>query len=176
MAKLMTAAVTVLMVAGVVWAGEAPERPGGDRRGDRRGRFDPAQMRERMMERMKEQLTFGDEEWEVVKPRLEKVMTLSRDASGGGRYGMFGRRGRRDRGDQPQEDAPPESASQKAMADLLKVLENEQAPAEEIKLKLKALREAREKAKQDLAKARESLRELLSQRQEAQLVAMGVLD
>jgi hypothetical protein len=38
------------------------------------------------------------------------------------------------------------------------------------------LREAREKAKQDLAKAQGDLREALSLRQESQCVLMGMLD
>jgi hypothetical protein len=174
----MMALATLALLAGTLMAAEEPARPGGDRgnRGDRRGRFDPAQMRERMMGYMKEQLKFPDEEWEVVKPRLEKVMTLNRETSSRGGFRMGGRRGRG--GDRPEGEQPQEQVSdvQRALQDLDKVLANEQAPAEEIKAKLKALREAREKAKQQLAKAQEELRELLSQRQEAQLVRMGFLD
>ncbi len=47
---------------------------------------------------------------------------------------------------------------------------------EEIKARLKALREAREAAKDELVKAKDKLREILTQRQEAQLVLYGFLD
>src|SRR5688500_16748488 len=50
--------------------GERRER--GERGGDR-GNFDPAQMRERMMARYKEQLGATDEEFKVLQPKLEKV-------------------------------------------------------------------------------------------------------
>src|SRR3982750_4077975 len=52
------------------------------------GNFDPAQMRQRMMDRLKEQLGATDEELQVLQPRIEKVWQLQRDASGG--RGFFG--------------------------------------------------------------------------------------
>jgi len=143
---------------------------------DRRRRFDPAQMRERYLQRIKETAQIGDEEWTVLKPRIEKVQTLSRDVGGGGRGMFFGqRRRRRDTGD-TDEAAQPQSDVAKALEELQKTLENEAATAAEIKGKLKTLREAREKAKQELAKAKEAVRELVTVRQEAQLVVMGILD
>ena len=50
------------------------------------------------------------------------------------------------------------------------------AKPEEIKAKLAALRDAREKAKKDMTQAQADLRELLTQRQEAVMVMMGFLD
>lgn len=64
----------------------------------------------------------------------------------------------------------------KVTEELRKVLENKDAKSEEIKAKLTALREAREKAKKELAKAQQELRTGLTARQEAQLVLMGWLD
>src|SRR5688572_15764411 len=57
--------------------------------------FDPAQMRQRMMERVREQLEItNDDEWKIVSERAEKVMTARRDAGGFGGGGMmFGRGG-----------------------------------------------------------------------------------
>jgi Spy/CpxP family protein refolding chaperone len=55
-------------------------------------------------------------------------------------------------------------------------LDNKDAKPEEIKAKLTALRDARNKAKEDLTKAQADLKELLTQRQEAVLVNMGLLD
>jgi hypothetical protein len=46
----------------------------------------------------------------------------------------------------------------------------------QIKEKLTALRDARAKARQELATAQAELKELLSVKQEAQFVMMGILD
>jgi len=135
------------------------------------GRPDPAQMHQQYMQRIKEALQMGDDAWKALQPKLEKVMTLSRDAGAPGGGGMFpgGRGATADKG-QPQSDVA------KATQELRAVLDNKAATADEIKAKLTALREAREKAKQELAKAKDDLRAALTQRQEAQLVLMGILD
>ena len=181
--------VTILVVVGLlsaVWIGRAfsqagrpevpgrPEAPAG--RAGRR-RFDPEQMRQRMVDRMKEALGATDEEWKVLGPRVEKVQTLSFQLRGGlGMGGMFVRRA--PRGETPEAAAPAREPTQveKALQELRTVLDNKEAKPEEIKAKLTALREAREKVKQELAKAQKELRELLTLHQEAQLVLMGLLD
>jgi hypothetical protein len=141
-------------------------------------------MRQMMAQRMKEQLGASDAEWQVIAPRLTKVMELNRQVSGGpmGMARLFmgrGRPGDRGRGPGARPDRPEGqelSPVQKAMEALDTTLENESAGAEEIKAKLTALRAARENAKQDLAKAQQELRQLLTLRQEAQLVVMGLLN
>ena len=167
-----------------VWAGGAfsaqgrPGAAGGAAGGQQRRRFDPEQMRQAMLERMKESLGATDEEWKVLGPKVEKVQTLSRQVGGGGGMGgLFGGRGRRAT-TRPEgaEETRQLSAVEKAVEELRATLENEQAQPEEIKKKLTALREAREKAKQELDKAQEALREIVTLRQEAQLVLMGLLD
>ena len=50
------------------------------------------------------------------------------------------------------------------------------AKPEEIKAKLTALRAAKERATQELAKARQGLRQIMNLRQEAVLVLNGLLD
>ena len=50
------------------------------------------------------------------------------------------------------------------------------ASADELKAKLAALREARTKAREELSKAQQELRELLTTKQEAALVMMGMLE
>ena len=165
---------------GALWVGQAlsaqegtPERPRGERGGMRGRRFDPERMRERMLDRIKEVLDPTDEEWKVLQPRVGKVQTLSWQARVRGMRMFFGRRGRRPEGAEPTREM---SAVEKTVQELGTVLENEQAKPEEIKRKLTALREAREKAKQELAAAQKELREISSVRQEAQLVLMGLLD
>jgi hypothetical protein len=156
-------------------------------RGSGGTRFDPAQFQQRMMERMKETLQAGDDEWKVIEPRLSAVMTLSREVnSRGGMMGMFGRgrggfssRGGRggpggDRRDSGQDDRP-QSDIEKCTQALTTLLEAENPDPAQIKKVLTALRTAREKAKQKLAKAQQNLRTVLTIRQEAQLVLMGYL-
>jgi hypothetical protein len=150
----------------------------GRRGGGGGGNFDPAQFRAQQMARIKEALGATDEEFTALQPKLEAVMTAQRDtrAGFGGRGG--GRRGgQQDPNAQPQQTPPGgDSAVAKAQAELRAVLDNKDSKPEEIKAKLTALRDAREKAKTALAAAQKDLKDLLTQRQEAVLVNMGYLD
>ena len=145
-----------------------------------RGRqFDPERMRQMMEQRMKEQLGATDQEWKVLGPRVMKVSELNRQISGFG-GGMFGGRRGGPQGSRPG-DRPgaPErelTAVEKATEQLQTSLENTSTPPEEIKKQLTALRAAKEKTKQELAAAQQELRKVLTVRQEAQLVLMGMLD
>lgn len=157
--------------------GGGQRRQGDPRQRGERGGFDREAMQERIMAMMQERMGVSNEEWTVIKPRLSKVMKLSMDASG--MRGMFGRgRGGRggDRGQQRPETDAQSSGVQKASADLQETLEKEAPTAAEIKAKLTALRGAREKAKQELVTSQKKLREVLTLKQEAQLVMMGLLD
>ena len=169
--------------------GNPPPPPGqNDRGGDRGnnnngggggpggGRWDPAQMRQRMEDMMKQQLGTTDDEWKIIQPKLQKVMEVQRDARGG-MGGMFGRPGRGgDRGPGGGDSSQAQSPVQQAQRDLRTALDNKDTPADQIQAKLTALREAREKAKAELTSAQKDLREVLTQRQEAVLVMMGMLD
>ncbi|AQQ71391.1 hypothetical protein SMSP2_01764 [Limihaloglobus sulfuriphilus] len=147
-----------------------PQRQARDDRGGR-GRFDPEAMQKRMSEMMKERLEISDDEWKVVEPRLSKVMNLSRNARFGG-MNMFARDGRF-AGSRSQRE---QTAVEKAQQDLRELLDKDKVSPEMIKAGLTALREAREKAKQELITAQQELREVLTLKQEAQLVLMGTLE
>lgn len=152
---------------------------GGGRRNRGGGNFDPAQMRAQMMDRIKEQLGAKDDEWTAIQPRLEKVMDAQRDTRGS-RGGFGGRtRGGNNGGADNNAQQPsnrPETEVSKAQADLRTALENKETPPAELAAKLKTLRDAREKAKATLAQSQKELKDLLTQRQEAVLVNMGMLD
>jgi hypothetical protein len=193
----VVACVLGLMVGGLSLAQQGGGGQGGGRRGGQGGgfggNFDPAQMRQRMAERMKEMLGADDMAWMVMEPRLMKVMELNRQANAGGRgmFGMMGRGGRGgpggpggpggDQGD-PQANRRgrgpqgEQTALEKAMAQLRTTLENQSASPEEIKTQLTAVRSAREKARQELAVAQQDLKKILTLRQEATLVEMGMLE
>ena len=192
----VVACVLALVIAGLSIA-QPPARggrqggqagPGQRGPGQRGGQFDPAQMQQRMMERMKEQLGAYDDEWKIMGPRLTKVMELNRQTSGMGRgmmmFGGFGGRGgrpgdtsrgpgggREPRGQTNRQLTPVETAMQA----LRTTLQDESASPEQIKNQLTALRAAREKALQNLAVAQQELRQILTMRQEAMLVLMGML-
>ena len=134
--------------------------------------FDPAQFRERMMNNIKERLGASDDEWKVISPKVEKVMTAQRDARGGGGFAGFGGRGRRGGGG----DQQPTTETGKASADLQAALENKDTPADDIAKKLAAYREARDKGRAALQASQKELKEILTQRQEAVLVNMGMLE
>jgi len=165
--------------------GQGDRGPGQGDRGP--GRFDPAQMRQMMTQRMKEQLGVDDQAWKVMEPRLMKVMDLNRQVGGGPGRGMFfggfrGQRGgdqNRGQGDRPRppgmENREP-TAVEKAEDQLRTTLENQSAGPDAIKAQLTAVRSEREKARQELAAAQQELRQILTLRQEAQLVLMGQLN
>ncbi len=147
------------------------DRPRGERGGDREGRGgNPEEFRQRMNDRLKTSLKATDEEWAVIQPLVEKVTTKQRE-SGGNRWGG---RGGRDRGG--DNDNRPQSATATASQALRTVLESESASPDEIKAKLTAMREARKASEAELAKVREELRQVLSVRQEAAMVSMGILE
>lgn len=134
------------------------------------GNFDPAQFRQRMMDRLKEQLGATDDEWKALEPKVEKVME-ARQASFGG-FG-FGRRGR---GGNGGGDNQPQTPVAKAQQELREAVDNKDTPADQLKTKLAAYRDAREAARKQLADAQKELKELLTQRQEAVMVINGMLE
>lgn len=179
--RVPLAAMALMMVVGA--SAMAQVNDGG-------GPPDPAQMRQRFADRMKEQLAVNDDEWKALQPKIEQVQQLRRDASarafffgpggpggpggpppgfGGGPGGPGGPRGG------PDADRPPTPVQQK-LNDLRETLDNKDAKPDDIKAKLAAFRDARDKARADLAKAQEDLRGLLTVRQESVMVMMGMLD
>jgi len=137
---------------------------------------------------LQEELGATDEEWKALGPKIEKVRTLSRlvgddggaGAPGGMPGGMFGGgpggiAGRATLTRNADPNAQPADIETKAQT-LQTLVGNKQAKPEAVAAALKAYRDARAKTKLDLAKAQQELRDLLTVRQEAQLVTMGILE
>jgi hypothetical protein len=156
---------------------------GGGGGGGGRGNFDPAQMRERMMARVREEMDVKDDaDWKPISDRVTKVMEAQREARSGGGMGMMFRPRRNQNsdqgGDQPGggrrgpggfgQPSPEHEALQKA-------LENK-ASNDEVKAALAKYREAQKVKQEKLQKAQEDLRKVLSSRQEAAAVSLGLLD
>jgi hypothetical protein len=172
-------AAALFLSAGSVSAQNDTSGGGGGGGGGGRGNFDPAQMQERIMTNVREQLGFtNDTEWNAIQPMVQKVLDARRDAGGGNMGRLFGRGnrggnnanannngGRRGFGGTP---SPEAEALQKAIDD--------NAPTAQIKAALTKYK-ASQKAKQDkLAAAQESLRKVLTVKQEAQAALLGLVD
>jgi DNA repair exonuclease SbcCD ATPase subunit len=140
--------------------GGGPGGPGG-------GPPDFSQMRQRMEEEMKQDMGVTDDQWKELQPKIEKVETLRRSIDGhGGPPGGHGP------GDNDDQESPLEAATH----DLEDVLDKDDPKADEIKEKVEAVRKARAAAKTELEKARKELAEGLNAREEAVLVARGMID
>lgn len=149
----------------------------GGQGGGRRGNFDPAQMRQRMMERFREQLGVKDDaEWGVIEGRINKVNDLRFSTMGGrgfggrgpgGQGGQGGPGGQRGPGGFGGQANPEAEALQKAL--------DGGASADDIKAKLTAYRASQKEKEAQLEKAQNDLRQLLSVKQEAAAVLMGLL-
>jgi hypothetical protein len=176
-------------------------RQGGQQGGrGQRGDWNPQEMQQRMMEGLQMQLRASAEDWTALEPRLQRVMQAQRDARGGGGGGWGGmgggraafgagpggawggpNAGRRGPASGPAADAqagPPqdETPLMKATRELRDTLQAENPPAEEVAQRLAAYRAARDAADAELKTARDELRTIATQRQEAVLVMMGYLD
>jgi hypothetical protein len=144
---------------------------------------DPAQFRERQMERYRERIEVkSDEDWKKLEPLIGKVMDAQRDARMGMGFGGFGGRGGRGggggggggNGDQGGNRNRGGGQSSPEVTELQKALDAK-APTEEVKTKLAKLRDARKSKEAALDKAQEELRKALSPRQEAGAVLAGLL-
>ena len=169
-------AVVVVSLAAVPAFGQAGGGAGGGGAGGPGGgrNFDPAQFRQRMEDRIKEQLGASEDDWKALQPRVDKVLELQRDANFRGGF-RGGRRGGGQGGPNATQNPPTTPIGQKAEA-LRTLLDNKDAKADDIKAALTALRQAREQAKSELVKAQDDLRGLLTVKQESELVMAGLLE
>jgi hypothetical protein len=161
----------------------APGGSGGDRgdrggRGDR-GNFDPAQFRQQMEERMmqstRDRLEITDDtEWKAIEPLVKKVNELRMQQAAGGMRGMFGRGGRGPGGDQGGRSGfgGEASAEQTALADAIE----QNASKDDLKAKMAAFRKAREAKESELKAAQETLKKVLTTKQEAVALQMGLVN
>jgi hypothetical protein len=149
---------------------------GGGGGGGGRGNFDPAQFQQRMMDNIKDQLGFtNDTDWDAVQPLVQKVMDARRDAGGNAMGRMFGGRnrggqggGNNRRGGMFGTPSPEAEALQKLIDD--------NAPAAQIKDSLDKYRAAQKAKQAKLVQAQESLRQVLTAKQEAQATLLGLVD
>jgi len=149
----------------------------------RRGNFDPAQFRQRMMERLKEQLEVTDDaEWKAMEPLIQGVTDARMATASGMGRGMFGggpRRGGNNAdgnnagGDQPRRG--PFGQAPSPEADALQKAIDAKASKAEVKAALEKFVASRKAKQADLEKAQAELRKVLTSRQEAIATLNGLL-
>jgi Spy/CpxP family protein refolding chaperone len=180
-------AAALFLSAGSVSAQNDNGGPGGGPGGGFRN-MDPAQRQQLFMNNIREQLGFtNNTDWNAVQPLIQKVTDAQREAMSG-RFGGMGRMFRnRDRGSNSANANTSASAgggggrggmfgqpSQEAEA-LQKAIDDN-APTAQIKAAL-AKYQASQKAKQaKLVQAQETLRKVLTPKQEAQATLLGLLE
>ena len=132
-----------------------------------------------MMERTKERLEVTDEtEWKALEPLVQKVFDARRESMGSMMRG-FGR-GPRGGGDNAgggdQNRRPGMFGEPSAEAEALEKAITSKASKEELKTAMTKFRASRKEKETKLKDAQESLRKVLSVRQEAIAVSNGLLD
>jgi len=144
------------------------------------------EFRQRRMNDYRERLEIkGDDEWKAIQPLIEKVSDARLAvAVGGGGFG-FGRGGGGRRGggnndaqangnNQGGRRGFPGGEPSPEAEELQKAIDSN-ASKDELKAKLAKVREARKEKEAKLAKAQEDLKKVLTVKQEAAAVLMGLL-
>jgi hypothetical protein len=184
---LKTAAIGLTLSTSLALAQETPRQNGG-------GGFDPAALRAMIEQYQRNQLGATEEEWTVLAPKIQKVNNARMIAGIGGGFGggmmTLGRGG----GANPNggggfnrdallagimgTDAETLAKNPMIIArrELDAVVANKDSTVEQVNEKLKAYRDARAKAQEELKKAQDDLRSVLTNRQEALLTINGTLD
>jgi hypothetical protein len=164
----------VLGLVAAIWLSSGILFAQDDNRGGPGGNFDPAQFRQRMMEQVRKNLNVtNDDEWSVIQPLVQKVMETRREAGNGGGMGMGGPGGPPPGGGPGGRGGfgPPASEEQTALQKVI----DANAPAAQIKEALAKFRATRKDKQAKLAAVQADLRNVLTAKQEASAVLMGLL-
>jgi hypothetical protein len=145
--------------------------------------FDPAQMQQMMLERYRDTLEVtSDDEWAAIKPLVQKVMEARMASFAGmGRGMMMGGPGRGGPGGGPNGPGGPGGARPGMFgqtmpeADALQKAIDAKASKAEIKAALEKYVVARQAKQNELQKAQDNLRKVLTARQEATATLNGLL-
>lgn len=158
---------------------DSGRRPGAENSGERRGPS-PQEIQSRILTNLRERFAVtDDEEWTIISERILKIYEMRRTAGGDG-GGFRGAPGggsaaaaaaamaAKSRGGfRPGGGSPEMQALQAAV--------NDKLPEAELKLRMTRLREVRQLNESKLQKAQEDLRAVLTVRQEAIAILLGLL-
>lgn len=139
--------------------------------------MDPQAMQQMMMDNLRTQLSVtNDDEWKIIQERLSKVMQVRMEsmmANLGGMRMMFGG----GRGAGMGIGAGPGGMGQSMPeADALQKAIDNNAPSEQLNDAMAKFRAAKKRKQAELATAQQQLRDVLTPRQEAILVSIGMLE
>ena len=148
-----------------------------------RGNFNPEDMRKRMEENIRTLLEVkNDDEWKLISARLEKVREArDRVRALSGDFRLLFNIGRTDQGNggdqggRTRGPGGPFGGTPNPDAEAFSKAVQNKAPTDELKQRMAKVRDARKAAEADFEKAGEDLRQVLTVRQEAALVAVGLL-
>jgi hypothetical protein len=162
---------------------------GGGRR--QRGNFDPAQFRQMELDNAKDALSVtNDDEWNVISAAIGKVLDAQQDVRSSASFGMRGFRNRNNQnggggggGGQGGGNANAGGGRRGGFGNFTPAPEvqalqdaiDSNASADEIKSKLTALRQVQKNSEAKLAGAQADLLKLLTPKQEASAVLLGLL-
>lgn len=177
MNKLALLAAAALALGGLTSTSTAQEQKS-------RGGFNPDEMRARMSERMRELLDVKNEdEWKLISARIEKVSEAQREVRSlnGDMRLLFSRSGDQGGGDSGRSRGPggpggsPFGGTPNPDAEAFSKAITNKAPTDELKQRMARVREARKAAEGKYDRAADDLRQVLTVRQEATLVGIGLL-
>ena len=148
---------------------------GGGRGGRGGGNFDPAQMQQMRVDNYREQLMVtNDEEWNAIRPLVEKVVQAEQEVGalggrGGGRGGRGGRGGAGGAGGVTSGRTP-----NPAVTSLQTAIDS--SSTDQLKAALAKFRDARKQAQDKLTTAQEALKKVLTLKQEAVALRIGLVN
>jgi hypothetical protein len=148
---------------------------GGRRRGG--ANFDPAQMQQRMMDNVRDQMgVTNNDEWQVLETRVQKVFEARRDAGPPGFGRMFrGRQGDNNGGGGGRRGGMFGGTPMPELEALNNAIDSN-VPTEQIKAAMDKYRAARKVKEAALEKAQQDLKSILTVKQEAVAVSLGLLN
>ncbi len=175
MKKLALLAAAALALGGLTSTSTAQEQR-------QKGGWNPEEMRARMAERMRELLDVkSEDEWKLIYARIEKVTEAQREARAlnGDMRLLFSRSGETGGGEQGRTrggtGGSPFGGTPNPEAEAFSKAVTNKAPTDELKQRMAKMREVRKAAEAKYDKAADDLRQVLTVRQEATLVAVGLL-
>jgi Spy/CpxP family protein refolding chaperone len=179
-AKFSAALLAMMLMPALLHAQPAAPRPpapparpaqGGARGGDG---IAPGQFQQEIMDLVRQKLEATDEQWKSIEPRLVKVREAQSQLRSGAGMGI----GRGAGAGAARIQAAPDVDTPlgHAVSDLRAALEDKDVATDDLVKKMAAVREAREKAREEVRKAQEELKATLTPRQEAMLMTLGQLD
>jgi hypothetical protein len=145
--------------------------------------MDPAEMQQQIMQNIRDHLNVtNNDEWQVIQGRVQKVLDARRDLGPGGNFGrlFFGRRGGPPGGPEGNPDRPRRGGmfggTPSPEQEALEKAVDSNAPAEQIKAAMQRYRDSRKAKEAALEKAQADLKQVLSVKQEAAALSLGLVN